>query len=225
MTGGGEDDFSSSKCLIRILLALNPATFPIAKTLPWKNCVRYKSADCNASQPPSAPTPVYNATLRAESSTMAYLSLLHTSINRCEGYQDACKLASVWLRQRGFETGLLSGGLGAFEVACMFTLLLRGGGPKGRALLSSGYSSYQLFKAFLQFLASNDLVKAPLTVGGNMPEDLKNLNADSPMLFDAARGLNVMWKMTTWSYRKVRFSVFEWCKTTEFLISSNTRRD
>jgi len=225
MTGSGEDDFSSSKCLIRILLALNPATFPITKTLPWKNCIRYKSADSNSFQSPSTPTPVYNATVRSESSTTAYLSLLHASTKRCEGYLGACKLATVWLRQRGFETNLLSGGFGAFEVACTFTLLLRGGGPKGRALLSPGYSSYQLFKAFLQFLASIDLVKAPLAVGGIVPEDLKCLNLNSPMFFDAARGLNVLWKTTRWSYRKVRSSIFGCCKTTDILESCNMRPD
>ncbi|MCJ1250264.1 hypothetical protein MMC30_007490 [Trapelia coarctata] len=202
--GSGKDDFSSSNCHIRILLALNPAAFPITKTLPWKNCIRYKSTDSNASQLPSTPTPVYNATLRAESSTTAYLSLLHASTKRSEGFLNACRLTTVWLRQRGFDTDLLRGGFGAFEVACTFTLLLRGGGPKGRALLSPGYSSYQLFKAFLQFLASVDLVNTPLAVSSNATEDLKNLNSAMPMFLDAARGLNILWKMTIWSYRKLQ---------------------
>lgn len=167
---------------------------------------------------------MYNATVRAESSTTAYLGLLHGSSKRSEGFLNACKLATVWLRQRGFETDLLSGGFGAFEVACAFTLLLRGGGPKGRPLLSPGYSSYQLFKALLQFLASVDLVDTPLVVGGIAPEDLKSLDLNTPVVFDAARGLNILWKMTPWSYRKVCSLVFHYCSTADILYSCSTRR-
>ncbi|MCJ1390843.1 hypothetical protein MMC18_003704 [Xylographa bjoerkii] len=209
---GGEDDFSSSKCHIRIILAINSAVFEIEKTLPWKNCIRSKPSNSSSTSSPLS-TPVYNATLRAESSIASYLKLLHGTKAKADGFTDACILGNIWLRQRGFGTGLLKGGFGGFELACTTALLLQSGGPKGRPLLSGGYSSSQIFKAFLQFLASSDLVKTPLILGGGDSYDQKAFRTSTPVLFHTIRGLNILYKMSSWSYKKA-------CSSLELLNSS-----
>ena len=175
--------------------------------MPWKNCIRVVRLDNNVYPQHAMPTALYNATIRAESVTSAYLSLLHASGKRSDGFGSGCVLGTVWLRQRGFETGILKGGFGAFEVACMIALLLQRGGPKGRPLFSPGYNSYQLFKAFLQFLTARDLVKLPLILGEAYDYSDKDFNSSTPVFFDSARGLNVLWKMSTWSYKRVRDSL------------------
>ena len=200
----GEDDFSSSKVQIRILLAVDRELFPMTKTLPWKILLRPKSAENACSTYPTSPTPFYNSSLRMESSVTSYLRLLHTTSTQCESFKEACMLWTVWLRQRGFGSDLRRGGFGSFESHLVLALLLAGGGPKGKPLLSPSYNHYQLFKGSLQFLASKDLMKETLIMHHEIDEGFRRFLPTTPLFFDGERGLNVLYKMPPWSYIRVR---------------------
>ena len=80
-------------------------------------------------------------------------------------------------------------------------LLLKGGGPKGHSVLSSGYSSYQMFKAVVQFLSANDLANKPMVYEAS---NLIISSSDFPMVYDGPRGQNLLYKMTPWSYSLLR---------------------
>lgn len=197
-----KDDLSSSKYQIRILLVVSPDLFPIEKTLPDKACIRTKLTESFVSGE-SSPTPFYNASLRSECCLRLYEKLLHGALTHAEAFGDTCILGKVWLQQRGFGTGLRKGGFGSFEWACMLALLMQGGGPKGKPILSKGYSSIQLLKAVLQFLTTRDLMASPLILhatGFNVAE------ASNPVLFDGSRGINLLYKMTASSYQMVGYA-------------------
>ncbi len=199
--GQDSDDFSKSNCQIRIILAADGAMFPLLKTLPHKNCVRANLEGSAPAEKVTLPTPFYNASLRSECSSLAYLKYLHGASLQSDGFTDACVLGSVWLRQRGLRTGLAGGGFGSFEWACTMALLLHGGGPKGKPILSKAYNSHQLFKAVLQYLSMKDLVAGPVAI----LSDIVNIDSyGQPVLFDGARGLNVLFKMSPWSYAMLR---------------------
>lgn len=142
------------------------------------------------------PTPFYNASLRSECSSLAYLKYLHASSLQSDGFSDACQLGSVWLRQRGLDREF-----GAFEWACTMALLMQGGGTQGKPMLSRGYDSCQLFKATLQCLSLRDLVVSPVFVHSG---SITLIDHHGPMLFDGKRGLNILYKMTPWSYAILR---------------------
>ena len=133
------------------------------------------------------------------------MKLLHQSSISLEAFGDACLLGAVWLRKRGLGTDLAKGGFGNFEWACLIALLLQSGGLRGRPVLSRGYNSYQVFKAVLKFLASTDLIAQPLIIHY---EDLNLFNHKGPVLFDGTRGMNTLFKMTTWSYNLVTMPRF-----------------
>lgn len=196
---GGECDSTVSRCIIKIILAVAEDTFPKEKTLPNTNCLRKLSMNVPQTAKSGVPTPFYNATLRSESVITSYLQFLHSTSARCNGYKDACLLGRIWLQQRGFGSGLAGGGFGHFEWAATMAVLLQGGSANGKPVLSTGYSSYQLFKATLQFLAARDLVQSPLLFQSNYD----NHNPATPLLFDGPRGLNVLFKMTQWSFAMV----------------------
>ena len=204
---GGEDDFVKSKCRIRIILATDRSIFPLTKTMADKNCIR---GDGKISQ---EPTPFYNAVLRSECSSLAYLKLLQFATAQSAAFSDACVLGSVWLRQRGLGTGLASGGFGPFEWACTMALLMHDSGRNGIRVLSNGYSSYQMFKATLQYLSTRDLVKVPAFIES---EHLDLAKANGPILFDGRRGLNILFKMSLYSYDALRH---EASRTLELLSS------
>ena len=187
------DGGSRSEYQIRIILAADGSLFPLSKTLPDKNCIRSKAGEVPfQGSGTNMPTPFYNASLRSECSSLAYLKVLHASTLQSDGFSNACQLGSVWLRQRG-----LGREFGPFEWACAMALLMQGGGRRGKPILSRGYDSHQLFKAMLQYLALRDMVASPVFVHS---DKFPLVGLDSPMLFDGKRGMNILFKMTPWSY-------------------------
>jgi U3 small nucleolar RNA-associated protein 22 len=146
------------------------------------------------------PTPFYNASVRSDCTVISHLKLVHGAATRCASFRDACILGRTWLRQRGYGSSLVLGGFGHFEWSTLMAILLEGGGPKGRPLLASGYDSYQMFKATLQFLATHDLVQSPLLHQG---EGMTLKRTSSPQVVDGSRGMNILFKMSPWSYRMV----------------------
>jgi len=192
--GQASDDFSKSKFKIRIILAASRDLFLFSKTLPNKNAIRSKVGNDSLE---NLPTPFYNASIRSECSSLAYEKYLEQASMQSEGYVDACILGCVWLRQRGLGRG----GFGAFEWSSAIALLMQSGGLGGKPVLSKGYSSYQLFKAMLQYLAANDLVMSPVF---SRTDGIQVASSDGPILFDGMTGINVLYKMTPCSYALLR---------------------
>ncbi|KAJ4365624.1 U3 snoRNP protein [Neocucurbitaria cava] len=199
---GDAHDFSSSKCLINILLSLPEHTLPQGKLLPSSNCVRPKGGEDETSTKTLLATPFYNNTLQSDANVTAYLKLLHATASKSDAYKDACVLGRIWLRQRGFGSRLRTGGFGNFEWAAIMAILLQPNAATGAQSLSSGYSSYQLFKATLQFLSRGDLTKKPFifqALNITIPKA-----ETAPVVFDGPRGQNILFKMTPWSYSRLR---------------------
>ncbi|KAA8898820.1 Nrap protein [Sphaerosporella brunnea] len=190
-------DSKRMKCVVNIIPSAPPGVFPTSKLFPFKNCVRPQQQDAEP-----APTPFYNASLAAEATYFPYLAQLHSASGTCAAFADACVLGRIWLRQRGFGGAVSSGGFGHFEWAVLQAFLLKGGGPKGHGLLATGYSNYQMFKAMLQFLAARNLVVDPLVFGAS--ENVKVPGNRTPVVFDGEHAVNVLFKMTSWSYNMLR---------------------
>ncbi|KAH0612567.1 uncharacterized protein H6S33_008947 [Morchella sextelata] len=201
---GDELDFTASKCSIRLIPAASRDTFAINKLLPSKNCVRVsQTLEVGGKKTPEpGPTTSYNSSLLADTTYFKHLSQLHSSSEDCASFKDACVLGRVWLHQRGFGGGISKGGFGHFEWAILMSFLLKGGDSKGHAILSQGYNNYQMFKAIIQFLATRDLVASPLIF--NAGEEAKVKGSRLPLLFDGSNGLNLLFKMTPWSYKLLK---------------------
>jgi U3 small nucleolar RNA-associated protein 22 len=199
---GDADDFSGAKCDIRVLIALPEATFPKNKLVPNSNCVRPKDTEDEETKKALPPTPFYNSTVQSDANVTAYLKLLHATASKADAFRDACILGRVWLKQRGLGSRLRKGGFGNFEWATLMALLLQPDTGIGGQALSPGYSSYQLFKATLQFLARHDLSKKPFMIQALNVTIPKNETV--PIFFDGARGHNILFKMTQWSYKRLQ---------------------
>ncbi|KAF2277561.1 pre-rRNA processing protein Utp22 [Westerdykella ornata] len=198
----GADDFSSSKCVVRILLAIPENTFPESKLRPGANCIRSQFASEEETSNAAGPTPFYNATLQSDVAVTPYLKLLHSAAAKCEAFKDACILGRIWLRQRGFGSRIRKGGFGNFEWAALMAVLLQPTPGAGTPPLSTGYSSYQLFKATLQFLVKHSLTRTPY--GFNVRDVTFPKTNFAPVFFDGPRNLNLLFKMTPWSYSRLQ---------------------
>lgn len=131
---------------IVIHLGISEDLFPARKLGVDRNCVR-DTED---------PTPIYNSAVLGDASHAKVLRILHTASAYCEGFVDACKLGRLWLRQRGYSSNPASGGFGHLHFAVLMAGLLSGG-PSNKRVLLQGYSSYQLFKGAMLFLAEKRL--------------------------------------------------------------------
>lgn len=195
LQAAGKDVAPAPKWRINIIPCALPDQFSTDKLKLDKNCVR------NVEQESTSATPFYNSSLRSDMLMTTYLKLLHGASKSCESFIDACLLGSTWLRQRAFASSAESGGFGNFEWNALMALCLQGGGPGGKPLLSSGYSSYQLFKATLQLLAMKDFIKHPLNIGtSDTPKALDG----TPVVWDTTRTHNLLYKVSQSSYRLLR---------------------
>jgi len=180
----------------RISFDLPNNAIPLNKTSPTKNCLRQLLKNAGGGGQP--PTPFYNSCLRSSASVTEHDSMLKMA--RSPAFDDACRIGQIWLHQRGFSSATTAGGFGCWEWALMCALLLRGGGNRGHPLFSKQYSALQFFKAMLQVLVGRDL-RDPLVVGRVGVEIPRS---ELPVLFDATTGVNILFKMSSWSYQSLK---------------------
>lgn len=205
-TDNEEDlSFHKTKFTINILVALPFGVFEAKKLLPDKNCVRVQS---DAEELP--PTPYYNSSLMSLTTYDYYLKFLYANKKSTEAFKDACTLGRLWLQQRGFGSAISKGGFGHFEFAILLSALLSGGGNNGNKILLHGFSSYQLFKGVIKYLATMDLTQGYLSFTSQFGETSACVyNAqgfNTPTIFDKSVKLNLLWKMTKATYQELRLN-------------------
>ncbi|RKF63185.1 U3 small nucleolar RNA-associated protein 22 [Erysiphe neolycopersici] len=187
----------SSAYEIRIIPAVSQTLFSLPKLRPTRNSIRSRKGD--DSEPEKLlPTPFYNSSLSSDCNIESYFKLLHATSKISTGFKDACILGRIWLRQRGFDGSICGGGFGHFEWAVMCAILLKGGIPKDYLALSSGYSSFQMFRSFLQFLSKSDLAIKPFVLDSI---DIGIQKSNVPIFYDSPREHNLLYKMSPWSYK------------------------
>lgn len=194
----------ASKFHINIIPAIEPNLFETRKLAPERNCVRLEGPSSDSST--TVPTPFYNSSIISDSTYRVYSEYLHRTRHLSEGFNDACKLGRLWLRQRGFGSSPALGGFGHFEFAMLMACLLQGS-SQGNRVLMHGYSSYQLFKATLKFLASHDLSKRQVSFSTDDSTKIndKTLKLSGPaVIYDRNNHFNLLYKMSASSYALLR---------------------
>lgn len=150
--------------IIPALASLSP--IPLSRLAPSRSNLRTSSApDAH----PETPTPLYNTALLLAATYKPHLLAAHALREAVPAFGDALALLRVWAHQRGYGAGdrlCVRGfeGRGPWWAA-LLELLVSGEEPLGvgasfgkaatkRKPLGKGLSSYQLFKAALDFLGA-----------------------------------------------------------------------
>lgn len=196
--------FHKTKFTINLIVSLPFGVFDTKKLLPDKNCIRVQS---DIEELP--PTPYYNSSVVSMTTHDYYLKYLYRNKKSAEAFKDACTLGRMWLQQRGFGSSLNTGGFGHFEFAILLSALLNGGGNSGNKILLHGFSSYQLFKGAIKYLATMDLLTGYLSFSSDLDQSsaskyVPEAGFNTPTIFDKNIKLNILWKMTKSSYQALR---------------------
>ncbi|KAJ7914876.1 Nrap protein-domain-containing protein [Mycena leptocephala] len=148
-------------CIIPVLPADSP--IPLHRLSPSHSNIRI-SGDTDAV---SVPTPLYNSALLSALMPKTHLLSTFALKEHTPSFCDAVALLRVWANQRGYGEGsrmCVRGfdSLGSWW-AVLLGLLVFGEEPKGKGAkrkpLGRGLSSYQLFRAALDFLSRHDFGK------------------------------------------------------------------
>ncbi|KAI9208235.1 Nrap protein [Polychytrium aggregatum] len=163
-----DTDFSKSGFQIRIFPIIPENTFGASRLAPGRNNVRPPGNQGDTSLPP---TPRYNASLLMDSVMVNNLNQLHSHASACAAFRDASVLAKVWLQQRGFNGH--HGTFNGFLWEMLMGYLLRTDDRRGNRTLGNSFSSYQLLKVTMGFLANHDFDAEPIfmTPNGKPLED------------------------------------------------------
>jgi len=169
-----DTDFTKAKCIIRIIPCIAANVFPVQRLGPSRNNVRPKN---HTEGSPLEPTPHYNAALLQDTSYTSSLAFLYKHEKRSPALNEAIMLARVWLYQRGLaSTEQGQGGFNTFLFTMIMGYLLQGGGSNGGKKLAHGFSSYQLLRGTIDFLATHDFSKSPIFIGKS---DVEGFNSEN----------------------------------------------
>jgi U3 small nucleolar RNA-associated protein 22 len=155
-------DFSEMNTVIRIIPTLSPSSpIRLSRLSPTRSNLHIHVSESADSGHHNLATPLYNAVLMLAFSPQRDVLSVNMLKNDTPGYRDALALLRVWAYQRGYGEGRRTC-IGGFEGSgplwnSVLELLIRGDeyhdttNPKRRPF-GNGLSSYQLFKAALNFL-------------------------------------------------------------------------
>ncbi|GME91876.1 unnamed protein product [Ambrosiozyma monospora] len=189
---------------IRLIVGFEIGLFESKKLLPDRNCIRVQTKN---DSDPLPPTPLYNASLLSSTAYKYYLENLVTARKSAEAFRDAAMLGKLWLKQKGFSSHFNEGGFGHFEFATLMAALLEGGGENGNKILLHGFSSYQLFKGTIKYLATQDLCNdGYLSFSFSLDKfaAYKKNGFKVPTIFDKYTKINILWKMSASSYELLK---------------------
>ncbi|KAG0330997.1 hypothetical protein BG000_011298 [Podila horticola] len=152
-----ETDFKKMRCTIRIIPYIPASVFPAQRLAPGRNNVRSDAAE-------QLPTPQYNTALQQDTTFTSHLTFLYQHSKNCAAFKDGCVLLKVWATQRGLIRKT-NDGFNGFLLEMLMAYLLQGGGANGGKKLANGFSSYQLAKGTIDYLAQHDFDAHPIFMG------------------------------------------------------------
>lgn len=220
-------NFYKTKFSINLIIGFPEKIFEQKKLLPNKNCIRIaqdNTSNSDASNLPS--TPLYNFSILSSTTYEPYLKYLYKTKKSTESFKEASILGRLWLQQRGFTSKLAQsgslGGFGTFEFTILMAALLNGGGINGNKILLHGFSSYQLFRGVIKFLATMDLCEtghlqfhSDINYTDGVSKYVKE-GFQTPTLFDKSNKVNILTKMTISSYHALK----EYAKMTLHMLNN-----
>jgi U3 small nucleolar RNA-associated protein 22 len=157
--GNSPHDFSKLNAQVRVIPVLpSPSPIPLHRLSPSHSNIRTSAPDTDS----HLPTPIYNTSFLLSVTPKLDLLTTHNLKQNAPAFGDALTLLRVWANQRGYGEGerlCVKGfeGKGGWWASIIALLVIgeeseAGKKGKSRRPVGTGLSSYQMFRAALDFL-------------------------------------------------------------------------
>ncbi|CEH11999.1 Nucleolar RNA-associated protein (NRAP) [Ceraceosorus bombacis] len=182
-----ETDFSKQKVVVRIHLSHALGLFPLRRLGP----ARADKVSVDEAHEGAA-SHAHDSSILRDSLRVAHLFYLHATASSCPAFADACLLLKTWAFKRGLGGGDRACAVGSASARFLLTMILAHLLHDGAG---AGFSSYQLFRAVLDFLARRlSKVAFMKHIAGipNHTADISRQQWFAPCLVDPTGALNLL---------------------------------
>ncbi|KAG6973579.1 hypothetical protein JG688_00003449 [Phytophthora aleatoria] len=138
---------------VRVIPVVTTELFKLAKLAPSRNNVKHEP-NMTEQEMKQCSTPMYNNSILEDMLLRQHTRELHAALKEAPQLSEACVLAKVWLRQRGFHKALDS--VNGFLASMMLLYLYQ------KKRIHAQTPSDQMFKVLVQFIAVHKLENEPL---------------------------------------------------------------
>lgn len=193
-----------AKMCIRVIPVITADVFKLSKLAPSRNNIRHDPS-MTEEEMMQCKTPQYNNSILEDAMIRRHTRELHMRRTESSQFAEACILAKVWLRQRGFHKTMDS--VNGFLVSMLLHYLIT------KKRINAQTPSDQMFKVLMQFLASHKLEDEPLifppTDGGVAltTEGLQVFRSSFDLVFlDSSGRLNLFGRVTKSAWHELQSS-------------------
>ncbi|KAF4041365.1 Nrap protein domain 6 [Phytophthora infestans] len=197
-----EHGIKGGKVRVRVLPVATTELFKLAKLAPSRNNVKHEP-NMTEAEMKQCRTPVYNNSILEDMLLRQHTRELHAALQEAPQLCEACVLAKVWLRQRGFHKA--SDSVNGFLMSMLLLYLLQ------KKRISAQTPSDQMFKVLMQFVAVHKLeseaLQFPPSEDGVVltTEGLQTFRKAFELVFlDSSGRLNLFARVSTSAWRELR---------------------
>uniref|UniRef100_A0AAV1T2E7 Nucleolar protein 6 n=1 Tax=Peronospora matthiolae TaxID=2874970 RepID=A0AAV1T2E7_9STRA len=206
---------------VQLLPVVTTDHFKLAKLVPSRNNVKHE-VDMTEQEMEQCGTPLYNNSILEDMMVRQHTKELHSVLKEAPHFAEACILAKVWLRQRGYHKAMDS--INGFLLSMLLLYLYQ------TKRINAQTPSDQMFKVLMQFLAVHELENDPLQFPP--AEDGVVLTIEGMQTFcksydlvflDSSGRLNLFGRVTLGAWEEIRQAATESVKLMQNCTLDNFR--
>ncbi|OWZ24665.1 Nucleolar protein 6 [Phytophthora megakarya] len=216
-----ENGMKGTKVCVRVIPVVTPELFKLAKLAPSRNNVKHEP-NMTEDEMKQWSTPMYNNSILEDMMVRKHTRELHTALKEAPQFAEACILAKVWLRQRGFHKAMDS--INDFLVSMLLLYLYQ------KKRINAQTPSDQMFKVLVQFIAVHKLEDDPLqfppSEGGVVltTEGMQTFRKSYDVVFlDSSGRLNLFGRVTRSAWKELQNAAAESVKMVQHCTTDDFR--
>ncbi|ETO64236.1 hypothetical protein F444_18189, partial [Phytophthora nicotianae P1976] len=216
-----EHGMKGTKVHIRVIPVVTTELFKLAKLVPSRNNVKHEPS-MTEQEMKQCRTPMYNNSILEDMLLRQHTHELHAALKEAPQLSEACVLAKVWLRQRGFHKAMDS--VNGFLVSMLLLYLYQ------KKRISAQTPSDQMFKVLVQFIAVHRLENEPLQFPPNetgvvlTTEELQTFRKAFDLVFlDSSGRLNLFGRVSKSAWRELQNAANESVKLVQHCTMDDFR--
>ncbi|KAG7388325.1 Nucleolar protein 6 [Phytophthora pseudosyringae] len=216
-----ENGMKGANVCVRVIPVVTTELFKLAKLAPSRNNVKHEP-NMTEEEMKQCSTPMYNNSILEDMMVRQHTRELHAALKEAPQFAEACILAKIWLRQRGFHRSMDS--VNDFLASMLLLYLYQ------KKRISAQTPSDQMFKVLVQFIAVHKLENEPLQFapaeGGVVltTEGMQTFRKSYDLVFlDSSGRLNLFGRVSRSAWKEIQNAAAESVKLVQHCTMDDFR--